>query len=61
MDRKDRRIYRINCAKDTLGVSRATIYRLIKTGDLQLVKISPRASGITTESLDKLIAKRTVS
>ena len=58
---EERRIYRINHAKDTLGVSRATIYRLIKTGHLQLVKLTPRTSGVTAESLDRLVESRIVS
>lgn len=49
-------IYRINTATKKLGVSRATIYRLVKTGNLTLVKISDRASGITEESLNQYIA-----
>lgn len=54
-------LYRINTATRKLGVSRATIYRLVKTGDLTLVKISSRASGITEESLNRHIARRVVS
>jgi excisionase family DNA binding protein len=43
--------YRINIAMAKLGISRSTIYRMVKNGDLTLVKISRHASGITAESL----------
>lgn len=46
-------VYRINAAVKKLGISRATIYRMIKAGDLDLVKISIRASGITSESMHR--------
>lgn len=39
-----------------LGASRATIYRLVKTGSLTLAKISDRTSSITEESLNRYIA-----
>lgn len=50
-------IYRINVAVQKLGVSRSTVYRLINAGDLQMVKIGKRSSGITAESLAALIEK----
>lgn len=50
-------IYRINAATEKLGVSRNTIYRLVKAGELVLVKISIRASGITAESIDAFLEK----
>jgi len=50
------KIYRVNVASIKLGVSRATIYRLVKSRKLILIKIGERASGITAESLDALIA-----
>lgn len=46
-------IYRINAAVEQMGISRATLYRLVKAGDLDLVKISIRASGITRESINR--------
>lgn len=51
------KIYRINVAMAQLGVSRTTIYRLVKAGDLDLVKVSVRASGITAESLTRHVSK----
>jgi excisionase family DNA binding protein len=49
------KIYRINAATTKLSVSRSTIYRLVKSGKLTLVKIGERASGITADSIDALI------
>ena len=43
--------YRVDEARFQLGVSRATIYRMVKSGDLCLKKIGKRASGITSESV----------
>jgi predicted site-specific integrase-resolvase len=48
--------YRINEVCKMLPVSRATVYRLVKAGNLKLVKLSdtPKgASGITAESLEQ--------
>jgi excisionase family DNA binding protein len=44
--------YRVNIAMAKLGISRSTIYRLVKEGHLQLIKISVRASGITVDSFN---------
>lgn len=51
-------LYRINAVTEKLAVSRNTIYRLVKTGDLELVKVGVRASRITAASIDALLAKR---
>lgn len=48
-------VYRINVAEAKLGVSRSTIYRLIKDGQLKLVKIGRRASGVTADSVHALL------
>lgn len=50
-------IYRVNIAMQKLGLSRATIYRMAARGDLKLVKIGRRASGITAESIHALIQR----
>ncbi|KAB0584778.1 helix-turn-helix domain-containing protein [Pseudomonas aeruginosa] len=50
--------YRVNVAAAKLGVSRSTIYRMIKDGDLELVKIRKRASGVTAESLHTALEQR---
>lgn len=50
-------LYRIHIAETKLGVSRSTIYRLVNEGELELVKISKRSSGITAASLHALIER----
>ncbi len=54
-------LYRINVAQAWLGVSRSTIYRLVKDGQLELVKIGKRSSGITAESLRAMIERNRVA
>ncbi|KAF1046346.1 MAG: hypothetical protein GAK35_01031 [Herbaspirillum frisingense] len=53
-------VYRINVAQAKLGVSRATIYRMVDAGTLELVKISARASAITAASIKALVEKNKV-
>lgn len=53
-------VYRINVAQAKLGVSRATIYRLVNTGKLELVKISARVSAITASSIKALVENNKV-
>lgn len=43
--------------KAKLGVSRSTIYRLVHNGELELVKIGKRSSGITATSLHAMIER----
>lgn len=50
-------LYRINDATKQLGISRATLYRMVNAGDLELVKISIRASGITSASINKHLGR----
>jgi len=50
--------YRVNVAAAKLGVSRATIYRLVKDRKLDLVKIGRRASGITAASMQSMLAQQ---
>lgn len=50
-------LYRINVAEAKLGVSRSTIYRLVHNGELELVKIGKRSSGITATSLHAMIER----
>jgi predicted DNA-binding transcriptional regulator AlpA len=53
-------IYRVSMAMEKLSVSRATIYRLAAAGDLKLIKIGKRASGITAESIRSLLDRGSV-
>jgi len=49
---QEKRIYRPADAARFLGISKPTLYRLIKNGELPpLIKISDRASGIQEETL----------
>jgi excisionase family DNA binding protein len=54
-------IYRINVAQAKLGVSRSTIYRLVNSGALELVKIGTRSSGITADSVRAMIDRARVA
>ncbi len=53
-------IYRINVAMAHLGVSRTQIYRLVKAGKLDLVKLGPKSSGITSESVRRFVSSATL-
>ena len=50
-------LYRINVVEAKLGVSRSTIYHLIKDGQLVLVKIGKRSSGIIADSINAMIER----
>jgi excisionase family DNA binding protein len=54
-------IYRISTAMSKLGVSRATIYRLVGRGELTIVRFGKKASGITAESIHAFIQRGGVS
>ncbi|MEX3691175.1 helix-turn-helix transcriptional regulator [Paraburkholderia sp. BR14263] len=53
------RLHRIKTAAHMLSVSKPTIYRLVRAGELTLVKLGTRASAITDDSLTDFIAART--
>jgi excisionase family DNA binding protein len=53
------RLHRIKNAAIMLGVSKPTIYRLVRAGELTLVKLGRRASAITDDSLSEFIASHT--
>jgi hypothetical protein len=53
-------LYRVSMAMEKLSVSRAIIYRLAASGDLTLVKVGKRASGITADSIRALIERGVV-
>lgn len=46
-------------AREALGVSRPTIDRLIKRGELPIVRVSERAVRISETSLREFVAART--
>lgn len=51
-------IYRVPQAAAALGISRATLYRMIKRGELELVKIGcTRSSGIPADSVDAMLQR----
>jgi predicted DNA-binding transcriptional regulator AlpA len=50
-------LYKISSVMELLQVSHATVYRLVANGELKLVKLSSRASRITSESVAKLLGK----
>lgn len=50
-------LYKISSAMAKLEVSRATIYRMVERGELDLIKISVGASRITSASVARLISK----
>lgn len=53
-------VYRIGNAESLLGLSRSTVYRLVSSGELDLVKLSPRASAVTRESITRYAAARSI-
>ena len=48
---------RITRACSELGISRATLYRLIQAGKLTHVRVGAKAAAVTRESLLKLLAE----
>ncbi|WP_152539477.1 helix-turn-helix transcriptional regulator [Methylomicrobium lacus] len=51
-------ILRPNAAAQTLGVSIATFWRIVKRGDLRTVKITERSTGVLQADLEAYIAQR---
>lgn len=49
---------KITSAMTQLAVSRATIYRMVATGQLDLVRISTHSSRITSDSIQRLIRQQ---
>ncbi|MGO4326689.1 helix-turn-helix transcriptional regulator [Cupriavidus sp. 2TAF22] len=52
---KTQRLYRVREVMGQLSISKATVYRMVAAGTLRLVKIGPRSSGITAESIEALL------
>jgi predicted site-specific integrase-resolvase len=53
-------LYKISSVMDLLQISHATVYRLVASGELKLVKLSTRASRITSESVSNLLGRQGV-
>ena len=49
-------LYKVSSAMKQLDVCRATIYRMAARGELELVKISERATRVTSDSIARAIA-----
>lgn len=49
---------RIQVAATALGISRSTLYRLVRSGELQSVKVSVRAAAIPFDSLARYAKSR---
>jgi excisionase family DNA binding protein len=49
------RHYRVDEVAALLGVSKWTVYRLVNAGQLKLIKIGKRASGVPADSLRNLM------
>ncbi|MYM25619.1 hypothetical protein GTP46_23590 [Duganella sp. FT135W] len=44
---------------ELLEISHATVYRMVANGELELIKLSTRASRITSASVARVLADRT--
>jgi excisionase family DNA binding protein len=51
-------LYRISSVMSLLEVSRSTVYRMVASKELELVKLSMRASRITSASVARVLAGR---
>lgn len=48
-------LYKVSSAMKRLDVCRATIYRMAARGELELVKVSTRATRVTAASIERAI------
>jgi len=51
-------LYRISSVAALLEVSHATVYRMVASGQLELIKLSTRASRITSASVARVLEDR---
>lgn len=51
-------LYRISTVMTMLDISHSTVYRMVSSGELDLVKLSVRASRITSASVARVLAGR---
>jgi excisionase family DNA binding protein len=52
-------LYRITTVMQLLDVSRATVYRMIASGELERVKLGSRTSRIKSTSVERVMSGRT--
>ncbi|WP_371869735.1 helix-turn-helix transcriptional regulator [Duganella flavida] len=52
-------LYKISSVMELLEISHATVYRMVANGELELIKLSTRASRITSASVARVLADRT--
>lgn len=51
-------LYRISSVMELLEISHATVYRMVANGELELIKLSTRASRITSASVARVLDDR---
>lgn len=51
----EQKIIRLKNACQTLGISRTTLHRMVKRGQIQTVKLSPRCVGISSVELQRFL------
>lgn len=52
-------LYKITSVMALLEISHATVYRMVAKGQLDLIRLSSRASRITSASVARVLADRT--
>jgi excisionase family DNA binding protein len=57
MEQQQPTVYRPARAASELGISKGTLYRFVKEGRLDLVKLGERSSGITVASINALLER----
>jgi predicted DNA-binding transcriptional regulator AlpA len=51
-------LYRISSVMALLEISHATVYRMVANGELELIRLSTRASRITSASVARVLEGR---
>ncbi|MCP2012578.1 helix-turn-helix transcriptional regulator [Duganella violaceipulchra] len=51
-------LYKITSVMELLEISHATVYRMVASGQLDLVKLSARSSRITSASVARILAQK---
>lgn len=52
-------LYKVSSVMALLEISHATVYRMVANGELELIKLSARASRITSASVARVLENRT--